>query len=176
MLFKQLWRGGEAGQAGWRILFVCMGNICRSPLAEGVFRQRAEEGALSSRLVCDSAGTRAAHTGEAPDARAQAVARQAGIAIERLRARRVAAEDFVTFDWILAMDRTNLGELLRECPPQFRQKVHLFLEFAGEGAEEVPDPYYGGMEGFQEVLARCERGAQGIIQRFRAMHPELNDQ
>ncbi|HRE16611.1 MAG TPA: low molecular weight protein-tyrosine-phosphatase [Rhodocyclaceae bacterium] len=176
MLFSRLWHSDhEADQAGWRILFVCMGNICRSPLAEGVFRQRVEEAGLSHLLVCDSAGTRAAHAGEPPDMRAQTVARKAGIELAQLRARRATEADFAAFDWILAMDRSNLGDLLRECPPQYRHKVHLMLEFAGEGADEVPDPYYGGIEGFQEVLARCERGAHGVIRRFRAMQLDVDE-
>ena len=167
--FQQFRRDGASEQGpGWRILLVCMGNICRSPIAEGVLRQQAEKAGLASVIHCDSAGTLAAHAGEAPDPRAQRVAAEKGIEISRLRARAVTLEDFQSFDWILAVDRNNLATLLRQCPPQYRIKVQLFLEFAGEGADEVPDPYYGGIEGFHEVLARCERGAQGVIRRYQA--------
>lgn len=168
-LFQQFRRNVISDQrSGWRILLVCMGNICRSPMAEGVLRQRAEEAGLATVLHCDSAGTLAAHAGEAPDPRAQQVAGEQGLDISRLRARAVTPDDFQSFDWILAMDRNNLATLLRQCPPQYRIKVQLFLEFAGEGGEEVPDPYYGGIEGFHAVLERCERGAQGVIRRFQA--------
>ena len=151
-----------------KILMVCMGNICRSPLAEGVARQRFAQAGLSGLVEFDSAGTQASHAGEAPDERAQAVAIRAGIDISALRARRVMAEDFVRFDWILAMDRANLAVLERECPDEYRGKLRLFLDFAESvTGQEVPDPYYGGVEGFERVLALCEAGATGLVQFCR---------
>jgi len=170
---KGLW-GSKAGKTktpvgrGWKILLVCMGNICRSPLAEGVLRQRIGEAGLATELSCDSAGTQGYHAGEAPDPRAQQVARERGLDLASLRARRVMATDFRDFDWVLAMDRHNLSVLTGECPPEYRHKLQLFLEFAGEAGGEVPDPYYGSIEGFYEVLTRCERGAAGLIARYRA--------
>lgn len=170
---KGLW-GKKTGKTkapagrGWKILLVCMGNICRSPLAEGVLRQRVAEAGLTAELQCDSAGTQGYHAGEAPDVRAQQVARESGMDIGNLRARRVMAADFRDFDWVLAMDRHNLSVLTGECPLEYRHKLQLFLEFAGEAGAEVPDPYYGSIEGFHEVLSRCERGAAGVIARYRA--------
>lgn len=170
-LGQRLWQElGLARQAApdLKILMVCMGNICRSPLAEGVARQRAAEAGLAEVLEFDSAGTHAYHAGEAPDERSRMVAARAGFDLSNLRARRVAAEDFARFDWILAMDRANLEILQRECPEEYRGKLRLFLDFAEGCAErEVPDPYYGGIEGFEKVLALCEAGARGLIQSCR---------
>jgi len=155
--------------ADLRILMVCMGNICRSPLAEGVARLRATEAGLGERLAFDSAGTHGYHSGEAPDPRSQIVAAKAGIDLSGLRARRVVDADFARFDWILAMDRVNLAELECRCPEIHRDKLSLFLDFAeAVPVDEVPDPYYGGIEGFETVLALCEAGTRGLLAACRA--------
>jgi protein-tyrosine phosphatase len=153
-----------------RILVVCMGNICRSPMASSVLQSRLKRAPWAGRVAVDSAGTYAGHAGEPADARALAVARAAGHeAILNERARRVTDEDFERFDLILAMDRDNLMHLQLECPPSHHHKLHLFLAYAGvAGATEVPDPYYGGAEGFQRVLRLCEAGADGVLRRLQA--------
>jgi len=141
-----------------------MGNICRSPLAEGVARQKTCAAGLSGQLEFDSAGTHAYHVGESPDPRAQAVASRAGIDISGLRARRIKESDFSDFDWILAMDRDNLATLRRDCPPKHHGKLKLLLEFANNNPhDEVPDPYYGNLAGFERVLELCESGVSGLI-------------
>lgn len=147
-----------------RVLFVCMGNICRSPTAEGVVRTHVERAGLGARVELDSAGTHAYHVGEPPDQRSQKAAAQRGYDLSRLRARRVKEADFLRFDLILAMDRDNLALLAKACPEEHRGKLRLFLEFAGDcGREEVPDPYYGGPEGFDHVLDLTEAAAQGLV-------------
>lgn len=146
-----------------RVLFVCMGNICRSPTAEGVFRRRAREAGLDALVEADSAGTHDYHIGEPPDARSQQAAARRGYDLGGLRARQVAVEDFAAFDYVLAMDRTNHAALLRLCPQQYRDRVRLFLDFAPAcGVREVPDPYYGGARGFEAVLDLVEAAAQGL--------------
>lgn len=146
------------------ILFICMGNICRSPTAEGVFRQRAAATALAPFLRIDSAGTHAYHVGEPPDARSQQHARQRGYDLSSLRARQVHASDFVQFDHILAMDHDNLAMLRAQCPPQHQHKLALFMHHAQQfGSEIVPDPYYGGPHGFDLVLDYCEDASDGLL-------------
>ncbi len=150
-----------------RVLFVCMGNICRSPTAEGVFRGLIDREGLADRFHIDSAGTHDYHVGDAPDARAQAAALRRGYDLSRLRARQVAADDFADFDFVLAMDRNNLAQLLQQCPAAHRGKVRMLLEFAGSGVPgEVPDPYYGGAQGFEQVLDLVEAGARGLLQHI----------
>jgi protein-tyrosine phosphatase len=147
-----------------RVLFVCMGNICRSPTAEGVFRHLVEEQGLSEKIIIDSAGTHDYHIGDAPDARSQAAAARRGYDLSSLRARQVMRDDFRTFDYVLAMDEANLGLLLQQCPDDCRERLKLFLEFADDGAlREVPDPYYGGARGFEEVLDLVEHAARGLL-------------
>jgi len=148
-----------------RILFVCMGNICRSPSAEGVFLKHVAEKGLSSKIEVHSAGTHAYHVGEPPDERSMAAALERGIDISRQRARHVHVTDFEAYDYILAMDRANLKHLLKICPDEHKHKVRLFLEFATEcPAEEVPDPYYGGPKGFEHVLDLIEMAACGLME------------
>jgi protein-tyrosine phosphatase len=150
-----------------RFLFVCMGNICRSPMAEGVFRNHVHKAGLAGRIVSDSAGTHDYHVGEPPDPRAQRAARRRGYDIGALRGRQVARSDFAEFDHLLAMDRMNLRALARLCPAEHAHKLELFLEYAGiESAREVPDPYYGGEEGFERVLDLVEEAAQRMLRRF----------
>ena len=146
------------------VLFVCMGNICRSPTAEGVFRHHAEQAGLIERLHIDSAGTHAYHVGEPADQRARAAAERRGISLEGIRARRVAAADFERFDYILAMDEDNLARLHEESPDEHRHKIRLFLEFAAVAETEVPDPYYGGAAGFERVLDLVEAASRGLLE------------
>lgn len=150
------------------ILFVCMGNICRSPTAEGVLRRRAAAAGLE--LHIDSAGTHAYHVGEAPDARSTRHAARRGYDLSQQRARQVQAGDFERFDHVLAMDRANLALLQRRCPPALHHKLALFMSYASRHpAEEVPDPYYGGVQGFDQVLDYIEDAADGLIRTLRAL-------
>lgn len=149
-----------------KILFVCLGNICRSPTAEGVLRSIAAREFPQLSLEIDSAGTARYHVGEPPDRRTIAVARRRGYDLAGLRARVVTREDFERFDYILAMDRANLAELERRRPPGSRAKLALFLSFAPGQADEVPDPYHGGVEEFEFVLDLCEAAARGLLARL----------
>ncbi len=145
-----------------------MGNICRSPTAEGVFRKLAGEAGIEEQLHIDSAGTHDYHVGRAPDDRAQHAASGRGYDLSTLRARQVADRDFQEFDYILAMDRENLAGLLHRCPAEHRHKVVLFLSFSSRfPGHEVPDPYYGGHQGFERVLDMVEDGARGLIEVLR---------
>jgi protein-tyrosine phosphatase len=154
-----------------RVLFVCMGNICRSPTAEGVFAALVEREGLADRILIDSAGTHGYHVGEPPDPRAQNAALQRGIDISRLRARRAQAEDFELFDYVLPMDLSNYEELEAMRPAQGRAVLRRFLEFAPELPEEdVPDPYYGGPRGFARVLDLIEVAAEGLLRDLRQRH------
>ena len=151
-----------------RILFVCLGNICRSPTAEAVVRALAALEAPDLGLEVDSAGTAGYHVGELPDPRMRAAAARRGYDLDTLRARIVEPRDFERFDLILAMDRENLAVLHRRAPEQARERVRLFLEFAPDGElEEVPDPYYGGPNGFEEVLDLVEGAARGLLSYLR---------
>lgn len=150
-----------------RILFVCTGNICRSPTADGIARHLAAEMGLAHRFEFDSAGTHSWHTGEAPDPRAQTAARKRGYDLSGLRARPVLDGDFDSFDLILAMDKGHLVWLKRECPRHLHGKLDLFLNYSERHAgEDVGDPYYGGPEGFEEVLDQCEDAVRGILARL----------
>ena len=146
------------------VLFVCMGNICRSPTAEGVFRHHAERAGMHDKLVVDSAGTHAYHVGEPADQRARAAAERRGISLEGISARRVSSGDFEQFDYIIAMDEDNLARLQDEAPEEHRHKIRLFLEFATVSESEVPDPYYGGAAGFERVLDLVEDASRGLLE------------
>lgn len=147
-----------------KVLFVCMGNICRSPTAEGVSRALAERQGLADLFEFDSAGTHGYHIGAAPDGRASKAAAQRGYDLSTLKARQVNQYDFERFDYILAMDLENLSLLKQACPPQHHGKLRLFLDFAVDREEsEVPDPYYGGPEGFEQVLDLIEDAANGML-------------
>ena len=146
------------------VLFVCMGNICRSPTAEGVFRHHAEQAGLIESLHIDSAGTHAYHVGEPADHRAQAAAERRGISLEGIYARRVKSDDYERFDYILAMDEDNLARLRRDSPEEHQRKLRLFLEFAETHEREVPDPYYGGTAGFEHVLDLVEEASRGLLE------------
>ena len=145
-----------------RVLLVCMGNICRSPTAEAVLRQRLAAGGLGLQIEVDSAGTGGWHTGEAPDSRAQRHALLRGYDLSRLRARRVVEEDFERFDLLLAMDEDNLADLQRLKPADARAEVRLFAAF------EVPDPYHGAAQGFENVLDLIEQGSDALVVELRA--------
>ena len=152
-----------------KVLFVCTGNICRSPTAEGVFRALVAREGLDGRIAVDSAGTHGYHVGEPPDSRSTAAARRRGIDLDALRARQVAAADFAAFDLVLAMDRGHHAELARRCPPGHRDRLHLFMDFApGLGIRDVPDPYYGAGDGFERVLDMIEAGCDGLLAHIRA--------
>ena len=146
------------------VLFVCMGNICRSPTAQGVFERLVEEAGLETQIVIDSAGTHAYHIGEPPDRRATQAAANRGIDLTPQRARRVHEDDFESFDYVLAMDNSNLEDLRAICPVEVRARIRLLLDFAEAGqSNEVPDPYYGGAHGFERVLDMVEAGATGLL-------------
>jgi len=154
-----------------RVLMVCMGNICRSPLAHGLFQSLVEKEGLSELIVVDSAGTHAYHVGEPPDPRSQQTAERHGIDLSEQRARRVRQQDFEEFDYILAMDRDNYDNLIDIAPPAHQHKVRLFLEFAPQHRErEVPDPYYGGADGFTHVYELVEAAARGLLADIRGKH------
>jgi protein-tyrosine phosphatase len=153
------------------VLFVCMGNICRSPTAQAVFEHLVKSHGLSSNIEIDSAGTHAYHVGEPPDKRAMQAARKRGLELGGQRARRVSEVDFDEFDYVLAMDRDNYDDLLALCPPEHQSKLYLFLQFADEADEdEVPDPYYGGITGFERVLDLIEQAARGLLAEIRQQH------
>ncbi len=146
------------------VLFVCLGNICRSPTAHGIFQALVDERGLGERITVDSAGTGGWHVGKAPDQRAAAAARQRGYDLSALRARQVSSADFERFDYILAMDHDNFSDLQALAPTTHCARLQLFLDYASDHDErEVPDPYYGGDAGFERVLDMVEDAAQGLL-------------
>lgn len=150
------------------VLFVCLGNICRSPTADGIFRELVANAKLDQKIMVDSAGTGAWHIGKAPDLRTVAAARTRGYDLSVLRARQVTARDFDEFDYVLAMDEANLADLQQLKPAHFTGHLGLFLEFGARGDyREVPDPYYGGSDGFELVLDLVEDAAQGLLKHIR---------
>lgn len=151
-----------------RILLVCMGNICRSPTAEGVLRERLRQVGLDGVVETDSAGTHDYHVGKAPDPRAQQAANQRGIDISDLRARQVEHSDFAEFDLILAMDQENFALLQADYPSRYADKLGMFLDYARNRSErEVPDPYFGGRQGFELVFDLIEEASDGLIEQLR---------
>lgn len=158
------------------VCFVCLGNICRSPTAEGVMRHLLDEARLADRVIVDSAGTGDWHIGDAPDDRAQHAARTRGYDLSPLRSRQITADDFERFDLIIAMDDKNVVALRQICPPAQSDKIRLLMEFAPATIEpaldgrEVVDPYFGGASGFERVLDQCEAACRGLI---AALRPQL---
>ncbi len=151
-----------------KVLFVCMGNICRSPTAEGVFTKLINEKKVASQFAVDSAGTHAYHIGKPPDARAQEAALQRGVKLQHLRARKVHSSDFEYFDYILVMDNDNFAIVIDECPDQYKDKVKYFLDYAPHiVVREVPDPYYGGKIGFERVLDIVEAASLGFLESLQ---------
>ncbi|MDH5189425.1 MAG: low molecular weight phosphotyrosine protein phosphatase [Rhodospirillaceae bacterium] len=151
------------------VLFVCLGNICRSPTAEGVFRAMVEDGGLSDQITIDSAGTAAYHVGEAPDRRATAEAKSRGIDISSLRGRQATSTDFERFDYVLAMDSENYQNLRAICPKGQENKLAMFLDFAqGLNIRDVPDPYFEG--GFGSVYEMIENAAGGLLDEIKSKH------
>ena len=153
-----------------KVLFVCMGNICRSPTAEGVFRKMVESGPLAGKVDIDSAGTHGYHEGAPPDPRAIEHAKQRGYDLTQLRAREVSPSDFERFDYVIAMDELNRRHLKSICPTRLQNKIELILEYGGESDEyEVPDPYQGKPADFETALDLIEAGCEGL-------HEYLHDQ
>jgi len=151
-----------------KVLFVCMGNICRSPTAEGVFANLLKEQNLEDSFVIDSAGTHAYHIGEPPDLRAQHAALERGVVLAHLRARKVIMEDFEDFDFLLAMDDDNYNTLLEAAPEEYKDKISYFLDYAPHlDTREVPDPYYGGKYGFERVLDLIEAASEGFLSKLQ---------
>ena len=148
-----------------RILFVCTGNICRSPTAEGVARQRIARAGLTDLFEVDSAATHGYHVGEPPDPRTAKAAGERGYDLSRLRARKLELSDFQRFDLLLAMDLGHLEMMRRMCPQVYMPKVGLFMRYArNHDIDEVPDPYYGGSAGFEAVLDYCEDAVEGLLE------------
>jgi protein-tyrosine phosphatase len=156
-----------------KVLFVCMGNICRSPTAQGVFRKLVEEAGLTEVIEIDSAGTHAYHVGEPPDPRARETALRRGIDLADLRARRARPEDFDEYHYVLAMDQDNYHALSDLCPPGrgLERRLSLLMDFAPQARmREVPDPYYGAAGGFEAVFDMVEEAAQGLLEEIRRRH------
>jgi protein-tyrosine phosphatase len=152
-----------------RILMVCLGNICRSPLAQGVLEQRLRKAGLFHRVKVDSAGTQGYHLGEFPDPRAVEAAARRGYDISGQRARRVRDGDFQSFDYILAMDQDNLQQLMARCPGAEVSRIRLLMDFApGAAGQEIPDPYYGGEDGFERALDLIEAAVDGLVLEVKA--------
>jgi len=161
----------QAAHARCRVLFVCTGNICRSPTAEAVFRYHIEVSGLREAIHCASAGTHDFNVGGRADGRSQAVAAKRGYDLSRIRGRRVSDDDFVRYDLILAMDRQNIEALRARCPPQTLERIKLLMEFARKYNErEIPDPYYSNTKGFELVLDMIEDACTSLLEHVRANH------
>lgn len=150
-----------------KLLIVCMGNICRSPMAQAVMTKRITDAGLTKMISVESAGTHASREGDRPDERAEASLARRGYKLGRFRSRRVSSQDFERFDWILAMDLDNLGKLREICPSEHLPKIQLYLDYSmSASVASVPDPYYGNAQGFDHVLDLCEAGATGWMNKL----------
>jgi len=157
-----------------RVLFVCMGNICRSPVAAAVFRDLVRQRGLSDKVAVDSAGTYGFHVGDTADSRAIESAGRRGVDLSTHRARRICDDDFSEFDYILAMDRENYDDLLAVSPSGLENRVHLLIQFAPHlGEDEVPDPYYGGPSGFEHVLDMVQEAAVSLLDHISHNHLDV---
>ena len=153
-----------------RVLFVCMGNICRSPTAHGVFQALVEKEGLGSAIQVDSAGTHSYHIGSRPDSRSQATAKQRGVDLSKLRGRRFIADDFTDFDYLLGMDQSNIENMRAIKPESATARLQLMLEYSKQySAVEVPDPYFGN-DGFDLVFNMIDDAAHGLLQHIRREH------
>lgn len=151
-----------------KVLFVCMGNICRSPTAHGVFRDLVQQSGMEDRIEIDSAGTHAYHVGNPADRRAQETAQSRGVDLSDLRARQVEVDDFSHYDYVIAMDQENYISLSRQCPDNLLDRIYLFMDFAPEmRTREVPDPYYGGAKGFERVFDLVDAASKGLLEDVR---------
>jgi protein-tyrosine phosphatase len=154
-----------------KVLFVCMGNICRSPTAQGAFEKVVKDAGLEKKILIDSAGTHAYHVGESPDTRSQMVAKKRNLDLSKQQARKVSLTDFEEFDYILAMDSDNYSSLRIRCPQEYLYKIQLVMDYAPEnGFKEVPDPYYGGEKGFELVLDLTMSASKGLLETIRRDH------
>lgn len=161
-------KGKDKGKV--KILFVCMGNICRSPTAHGVFEHLVKAENLEDKIEIDSAGTHAYHVGESPDQRAEETAHKHNVDLSYIQARKVHPNDFEYYDYILAMDLDNLSILEKDCPEDAKHKLHLFLNFAQELQQrEVPDPYYGGRQGFENVFNMVDAASKGLLENIKTV-------
>ncbi|WP_322987810.1 low molecular weight protein-tyrosine-phosphatase [Hoeflea sp.] len=163
---KQTSAAGGGKKAQFSVLFVCMGNICRSPLAEGIFRQGLMDAGLDEMVAVDSAGTGNWHADDGPDPRSVETAAGHGIDISMQRARQVVDGDYDRFDLILAMDRANEATLLARAPAARHERIHLFLEYAVASPADIPDPYYGGVDGFEDVYQLLRDGCTQLVSRL----------
>ena len=151
-----------------RVLFVCLGNICRSPTAHAVFEEKVKQAGLSHRVQVDSCGTGSWHIGQPPDDRTQKAAAKRGYDLSHLRARRLEHDDFSQYDYILAMDTRNLADVIKKAPMDFSGRIQLFLDYsADKNVLEVPDPYYGQQDGFERVLNLIEEASDGLIKAIQ---------
>lgn len=153
-----------------KVLFVCLGNICRSPTAHGVFAAKVNEVGLADRIGIDSAGTGDWHIGESPDRRAIQAAADRGYDLSSLKARQINAADFVEFDYIVAMDGENMNHLIALCPEQHRTKLSLLLSYGKHPISHVPDPYYGGRKDFDEVVDLVESSTMALLDHIQRSH------
>lgn len=157
-----------------KVLMVCLGNICRSPTAHGVFQHLVDQQGLSDQILVDSAGTSSWHIGEPPDTRSQKAALLRGYDLSDQRGRQVKTIDFDHFDYVLAMDESNLSDLRSLCPTHFSGYLGLFLNFAAASQTEVPDPYHGGGKGFDTVLDLVEAAAEGLLEHIVKQRPRMS--
>jgi protein-tyrosine phosphatase len=172
-LLRNLWPFGDAREQRivCRVLFVCMGNVCRSPTAEAVFRHCVLAAGLGERIACTSAGTHDFNRGASPDGRARAAAQRRGYDMSKMRGRAIEPADFERFDLILAMDRQNLEALRQTCPPEHAERLRLLMEFARQHPlADIPDPYYGNAQGFELVLDMIEDACGSLLDHIRAQY------
>ena len=180
VLLRSFWPFNKAEREArvvCRVLFVCMGNVCRSPTAEAVFRHQLSAAGLAERVVCASAGTHDFNVGASPDGRARAAAQRRGYDMSRMRGRCVAEEDFARYDLVLAMDRQNLEALRQRCPGDRAERLQLLMEFARRHeALDVPDPYYGNAKAFELVLDMIEDACEALVAHIRSRYIPVQDE